>query len=66
MPRKAAMLEFETDAYVEFQFYLAEKLGRTVFELDEMPNDEFVHWIVYMGRKAQRKYIENERATGRR
>lgn len=44
----------ETDPTTEFEFYLAQKLGKTVAELHQMDNDEFVGWSVYYGRKAQR------------
>lgn len=58
---------------LEFEHYLAEKLGRTVGELRRtITAEEFVRWSVYYGRKAQRieqSRIESEqkRATsGRR
>jgi hypothetical protein len=60
------MLEFESEPDAEFAFFLAEKLGRTTAEIDEMPHDEFVKWIVYYGRKAQRREIERAKAKGRR
>lgn len=60
------MLEFEDDSDAEFEFFLAETLGRTVVELGEMSNDEFVRWAVYFGRKAQRQDIEAKKAKGRR
>lgn len=53
MPPKAAYLELENDADVEFSFVLAEKLGKTVAEIDDMSSAEFVKWNVYLGRKAQ-------------
>jgi hypothetical protein len=57
-----AYLAFENGDADEFAFFLAQKLGRTVEELDEMPNDEYVQWIVYYGRKAQRQDIETKKA----
>ena len=60
------MLEFEDDPDAEFEFYLAEKLGRFVWEIGEMPNDEFMRWIVYFGRKAQRQEIEAKRSKATR
>jgi hypothetical protein len=60
------MLEFESDPDAEFEFFLAEKLGRTVVELGQMPNDEFVRWLVYFGRKAQRQDIEAKKAKATR
>jgi hypothetical protein len=60
------MLEFESEPDAEFAFLLAEKLGRMVFELDEMPHDEFMRWVVYFGRKAQRRQVEADMAKGGR
>jgi hypothetical protein len=64
--RKAAYLEFEANGDAEFKFFLAEKLGRTVVELGEMPHDEYMRWGVYFGRKAQRQDLETKKAKGRR
>lgn len=47
----------ETDPNLEFEFYLAAKLGRTIAELREMDNAEFVQWSVYFGRLAQRQQL---------
>lgn len=66
MPRKAAYLAFEHGDADEFEFFIAEKLGRTVDELGVMPNDEYVKWFVYFGRKAQRREIEAKKAKARR
>lgn len=62
MPRKAAYLEFEHDVDAEFEFFLAEKLRRTVAELGEMTNEEYERWRVYFGRKAQRQDVETKKA----
>lgn len=35
-----------------FQFHLAEKLGRTVGELADLPYDEYVGWQAYFTAKA--------------
>lgn len=48
----------ETNPEFEFEFYLAEKLGKTIAELREMDHSEFVGWGIYYGRKAQRQQIE--------
>lgn len=40
------------------EFYVAEQLGKTLDELRAMPNDEFVRWCVYFGRKAQRMELQ--------
>lgn len=66
MPRKAAYLAFEHGDADEFEFFLAEKLGRTVDELGDMPNTEYVKWFVYYGRKAQRREIETKKAKSAR
>lgn len=66
MRRKAAYQAFESGDADEFEFFLAQKLGRTVAELGEMPHDEYVKWNVYYARKAQRQDIETKRAKGRR
>jgi hypothetical protein len=57
VPTKAAYLDLEDDAEVAFEFYLAEKLHRTVAEIREMDNDEFMRWGVYFGRKAQQQEL---------
>lgn len=47
---------------LEFEFYLAEKLGLTVARLRrEMSSHEFMQWGVYFGRKAQRQEMEVKR-----
>jgi hypothetical protein len=48
----------ETEPALEFEFYLAQKLGRTVAELRRgMDNAEFVYWQVYYGRLAQAREL---------
>jgi hypothetical protein len=48
----------ETDPELEFEYYLAAKLGRTVTELRaSLSNQEFVRWSVYYGRKAQQQQL---------
>jgi hypothetical protein len=53
----------ESQPGFEFEFYLAQKLGKTVAELRTMSQTEFLGWSVYYGRKAQRE--ELARAQGR-
>lgn len=65
MPRKAAYLELD-DPDAMFAFFLAEKLGRTVAELDEMSWEEFMRWGVYFGRKAQEQQLANQQTQGRK
>lgn len=51
---------------LEFEFYLAEKLGLTVAQLRrDMSTHEFMQWGVYFGRKAQRQEMEVKRARQR-
>lgn len=48
---------------MEFEFFLAQKLAMTVDELrDRMSNQEFTHWHIYYGRKAQRDELELAKA----
>jgi hypothetical protein len=52
----------ETTPGLEFEFFLAQKLGRTVAELREsLSNMEFVQWSVYYARKAQREELASKR-----
>ncbi len=55
----------ETDPELEFEFYLAQKLGMTVARLrQEMPQAEFVQWHAYYARKAQREELEAAKVKG--
>lgn len=65
MPGKAAYLELEENPDLEFEFFLAQKLGMTVARLrSEMSNGEFVYWSRFYMRKAQRDELESKRAGG--
>jgi hypothetical protein len=57
VPRKAAWLRFETEPDFHFDYFLAEKLGRTVGEIRRMPAEEWINWGVYFGRKAQQREL---------
>jgi hypothetical protein len=58
VPPKVAYAQFENDDELEFEFYLAQKLGMTVEAMrDNMSNAEFVRWGIYYARKAQRQEI---------
>lgn len=58
MRPKAAYLDLEHTPDLEFEFYLAERLGRTVAELRAgMSSEEFGYWSIYYGRKAQRAQL---------
>lgn len=63
MPPKARYLEFESRPDLEFEFFLAQKLGRTVAELREMDNEEFMYWAMYYQRKAQREELAMKRGA---
>lgn len=52
-PPRKVYLELEEDAGAEFEMFLAEKLRKTLGEIDAIPNEEFVRWNVYFARKAQ-------------
>ena len=62
MPRKAAYLAFENDPELDFEFFLAEKLGgMTVRELRaRMSNDELLRWSVYFGRRNQEAELQSK------
>ena len=50
---------------MEFEFFLAQKLGMTVARMrTEMSNDEFIHWGMYYSRKAQREELELNKVKG--
>jgi hypothetical protein len=67
VPPKAAYKRFDANPDVEFEFYLADKLSRTVAELREsVSNEEFVEWSVYYGRKAQRQELAAKMARHER
>jgi len=63
MPPKVIYMQMETTD-LEFEFYLATKLGKTVAEVRQMSQAEYIGWTVYYGRKAQR--LELERAKSGR
>lgn len=57
VPGKATYLLMETTD-LEFEFYLAERLGMTVERLRRtISAREFGEWVVYFGRKAQRQEL---------
>ncbi|NIJ10627.1 hypothetical protein FHU38_000971 [Saccharomonospora amisosensis] len=67
MPPKATYKKFESEPGLEFEFYLADRLGMTVARLRaEMPHHELVAWHVYHGRKAQRRELAEKQAANRR
>ena len=65
VPAKAAYLELEDDPDVEFEHYLAVKLGMTVGEMrTRMTNAEFVRWNMYYARLAQQQELERLQRGG--
>lgn len=48
----------EADPSIEFDCYLAEKLGKTLGEVRAMPMHDYMTLQVYYGRKAQRQELE--------
>lgn len=65
MPTKAKYKAFEANPDLEFEHYLAVKLGMTVTRLRaEMPNDEFAAWAVYYARIAQEQELERLKQQG--
>jgi hypothetical protein len=49
----------ETSPELEFEFFLAQKLGKTVGQLrEQVSNIEFLQWHTYYARKAQRAELE--------
>lgn len=62
MPTKA----METDPSLEFEHYLAVKLGMTVDRLRaEMSSAEFGRWEIYYARIAQREELARLKGGGR-
>ena len=52
---------FDADSDLEFDFFLAEKLGMTVERMRaSVSADEWLRWAIYYGRKAQRRHLEIE------
>jgi len=63
MRRTRPSKAFESDAELEFEFFLTKELGLgTVLNLrNRMTQDEFVRWTVYYGRKNQRQQLARRR-----
>jgi hypothetical protein len=60
MPPKATYKAMERDPSIEFEHFLAQKLGMTVQDMVErMSAAEFVSWEIYYGREAQRVQMAN-------
>jgi uncharacterized protein YegP (UPF0339 family) len=64
-PGKAAYLLLDDDPDLEFEFYLAQKLGMTVARMRrEMSNGEFMLWSRFYARKAQAEELAQLMAGG--
>lgn len=64
MPPKA-YLRFESrDNDDDFRFLLAYKLKRFVWELDDMPHDEYMRWYVWLGRESQKAELASKPHSG--
>lgn len=55
---KQAWLDLQDDPELEFQFFLAAKLGRTHAELLTMEHAEYVLWTRYYARRAAEHELE--------
>jgi hypothetical protein len=63
-PPRTPTKAFEADTSLEFDYFLAEQLGMTVGTMRAtMSGEEWIGWQVYYGRKAQRREMENRRAS---
>ena len=57
-PGKAANLAFEDDPELEFEFFLADRLGLTLAAMRaQVTQQEFVYWSRFHGRRAQQKEL---------
>lgn len=63
MPTKARYLEFEARPDLEFECFLAGELGKTLDEIRQMPNADFLALAMYYTRKAQREQLEHMRSA---
>jgi hypothetical protein len=55
----------EADPAIEFELFVAQKLGRTRDELRAtMSQSEYLDWCLFYARKAQREELAMKRAGG--
>jgi hypothetical protein len=65
VPTKAAYLQLATNPDLEFEHFLAVKLGKSVRELRcSMSHAEFVRWTIYYARIAQQQELEQLKTKG--
>jgi hypothetical protein len=55
-------MALEENPDLEFEFFLAQKLSRTVAELRQMDNGEFVLWTRFYARKQQAEELDRLKA----
>lgn len=61
MPGKAAYLALENDPDLEFEHFLAQKLGMTVARMRaEMDGGEYIRWTRFYARKQQRQELAHK------
>lgn len=66
MPTRRRTKALASDDALEFEFYIADRLGMTVERMRrEMTEAEFLHWTMYHARKAQRAELEQKRSAAR-
>ena len=46
------------DQQLWFDFWLADRLKKTVGEIREMPHDEYVKWTMFHGMRVQQEQLE--------
>lgn len=57
---------FEENPQTEFDFFLAQKLGRTVDEMRRtLSHSEYLYWTTYYARVAQRQELEQLKAEAK-
>lgn len=63
MPTRSRTKALELNPDLEFEFYLADRLGLTVADMRrKMSNLEFTYWAMFHGRKAQRRQLAQLKA----
>jgi hypothetical protein len=63
--RRKAYLRFDSNADDDFRFLLAYTLKKFVWEVDELPHEEYVKWYVWLGRKRQYEELAAKPGQGR-
>jgi hypothetical protein len=62
VPGKARYELFEENPDIEFDYFLAETLKKTVADIRQMSNIEWLEWGTYFSRKAQAIELETKSA----